>query len=644
MSLLAPLGLLGLIGIVALIIIYIIKPNYQNKIISSTYIWKLSLRYRKKKIPMNKLRNILLFICQLAILAGAAFILTRPVVKTNDTEDASDLIIVIDASASMQTQTQQETRLERACTAALVDAKEAFGKGQRVSLILASDKSQFLVQEATAEQSSLIYDALADISDFPEEYYTFGTPDIDGAMKIAEQITSVKEDTSVTLYTDTTYLAPGDVKVHNVKDPSEWNAAILDVRATLIENLYRIEIDVACYAADEKLTVKCEILDIDGNGTSIELELDAYCSNDETTTLVLGYVTDGMSEEEAELIDEEIFVTQFDEIYVHVSEYDSLAEDNQFYLYGGKKPTIRVQYYSALPNTFWRTALDIIADSMNNKWNFEITEIKPGINDNELAVEGFDIYIFEHAAPTEVPDDGIVIYSDTGKLPPEAGVRFGGPLSASVEIPLEVSEDHPILKNIRADKITVTAFTSVISADGYSTLLSFDEYPLMLIKEDVDQKIILMPFSVHYSNLVALPEFPILLKNITNHFFRETVKDGFVYEPGESISLDARADVLEVTGPGTELTLEELPTEIKLDLPGTYMLTQALMSGDTMVENIYVKLPAEESDIELEVERLTNPYFFEVSEESNIDLLFYFALAIVALLFFEWWLKSREQI
>ena len=62
MSLLVPLGLLGLLGIIALIIIYIIKPNYQNKFISSTFIWKLSLKYKKKRIPLNKLRNILLFI------------------------------------------------------------------------------------------------------------------------------------------------------------------------------------------------------------------------------------------------------------------------------------------------------------------------------------------------------------------------------------------------------------------------------------------------------------------------------------------------------------------------------------------------------------------------------------------------------
>ena len=53
MKLLAPLGLLGLLGVVALIIIYIIKPNYQQKFVSSTFVWKLSLKYRKRKIPIN---------------------------------------------------------------------------------------------------------------------------------------------------------------------------------------------------------------------------------------------------------------------------------------------------------------------------------------------------------------------------------------------------------------------------------------------------------------------------------------------------------------------------------------------------------------------------------------------------------------
>ena len=61
MTLLIPLGLLGLLAIAALILIYIIKPNYQQKFISSTYVWKLSLKLKRKKLPLNRLRNILKF-------------------------------------------------------------------------------------------------------------------------------------------------------------------------------------------------------------------------------------------------------------------------------------------------------------------------------------------------------------------------------------------------------------------------------------------------------------------------------------------------------------------------------------------------------------------------------------------------------
>ena len=69
MSWLTPLGFIGFIGLVILIIIYIIKPNYQNKIISSTFVWKLSLKYKKNKFPLSKLRNILIFICQVLIIS-----------------------------------------------------------------------------------------------------------------------------------------------------------------------------------------------------------------------------------------------------------------------------------------------------------------------------------------------------------------------------------------------------------------------------------------------------------------------------------------------------------------------------------------------------------------------------------------------
>ena len=142
MTLLTPLGLLGLIGLIVLIIIYIIKPNYQSKFISSTYIWKLSLKYRKKKIPISKLRNIILFICQVLILTAAAFVLTRPFIDDGAELKDGEVVLIVDASASMQTSStdmetsKDVTRFERAIAAASEDANEAIKNGYISMIIL----------------------------------------------------------------------------------------------------------------------------------------------------------------------------------------------------------------------------------------------------------------------------------------------------------------------------------------------------------------------------------------------------------------------------------------------------------------------------------------------------------------------------
>ncbi|MBR4835847.1 MAG: BatA domain-containing protein, partial [Clostridia bacterium] len=114
MSLLTPIGLLGLIGLIILIIIYIIKPNYQNKFISSTYVWQLSLKFQKKKIPLSNIRNILIFICQVLAIVSCALILTQPFIQAEKEETVKEKIVIIDASASMLTKTDGVTRFERA--------------------------------------------------------------------------------------------------------------------------------------------------------------------------------------------------------------------------------------------------------------------------------------------------------------------------------------------------------------------------------------------------------------------------------------------------------------------------------------------------------------------------------------------------
>lgn len=638
MSLLAPLGLLGLIGLIILIIIYIIKPNYQNKFISSTYIWKLSLRYRKKRIPLSKLRDIFLFICQVLIITAAAFILAQPFIDDGIEAKDGEVILIIDASASMQTSINDVTRFERAADAALADAKVALDNGNKISVIIADDKAEFILQQVGNDSRELIYDAFEKISEDPLSMTTNGTPDIDGAMKRAEQITANTKNVTVTLYTDTTYLNAGQVKIHDIKDPAEYNASILDVRATIVENYYRIEIDVACYGADMQLTVGCDIYDFNDTGSTLPLESDVFCSADQVKTLVYAFIPEEMPSIEADTIEESIEVFAYEHIYVHINETDSFESDNSFYLYGGHKPTLKIQYCSSLPNNYYTTALFVLKDALSDDWNIEVTEAS-----ENPATEGFDVYIFEHTAPATVPTDGVVIYTNTQNVPNAAGIRLQQDMQSPEELFLTAGDDHPIMKNVTPENISVTRFFSIASYDGYIPLMTYEQYPLLLLKEDIDQKILFMPFSLHYSNLALTAEFPLILRNTINYFFPVALRD-YVYETNETLSVDIKTPLLEVTGPDYSGEFDKFPAEIPLENPGTYTLMRDSLSGNPIVESIFVKLPAAENNINLTEDILENPYFYTDADSNDLDLLFYFALTMVALLFIEWWLKSREQI
>lgn len=645
MSLLAPLGLLGLIGIIALIIIYIIKPNYQSKFITSTFIWKLSLKYKKKKIPISKLRNILIFICQVLIITAAAFILAKPFIDNSEHIENGDTVIILDSSASMHTEINGNTRFRKAVTKALTDAEEAFENGNKVTVILASDTAEFVAQQLVSDQSQQLYDAMQLMLTAPTNYYTYGNPDIDGAMSLAEQITSYTENVSVTLYTDMTYYENGEVEVYNVCDVAEWNAAILDVRAIPVENYYRIEIDVASYGKDENVRVDCEISDYNDSDAPLKLDAVATCIGDQVTTLVFAHVPDGddnsMTEAERELITLDVDISSFAQLYVSISESDSLSYDNQFYLYGGEKPTINVLYYSTLPNNYFTSALLIVQDALRDDWNLQITEKREG----DPIIEGYDLYIYEHNMPKTLPTDGVVFCVNPKSLPSSAGVKMGALAQSSSgnEVFASAGETHPIMNNINASYISITQFYTISTYDGYTPLVTVKDDPLLLVRDEPDSKIVVMPFSLHYSNLALLPEFPLLLLNMVNHFFPTTV-DEYVFETGDSIDLNARGPFIEVSGPGVNKTIEKLPASLEVKAPGTYTFIQYPISGTPAVESVYVRIPESESNINLIEPTLTNPYFYTDTGASNIDLLFYFALAMVALLFLEWWLKSREQI
>ena len=78
--------------------------------------------------------------------------------------------------------------------------------------------------------------------------------------------------------------------------------------------------------------------------------------------------------------------------------------------------------------------------------------------------------------------------------------------------------------------------------------------------------------------------------------------------------------------------------------PGTYTITQTPMRGDELlIENFFVRIPEEQSNITRQVDVIPAA---DVDVETRIefeDLMFYFAIALVSLLFIEWLLQIKKN-
>lgn len=680
MTLLTPLGLLGLLGVVALIIIYIIKPNFQNKYVSSTYVWKLSLKYRKRKIPTSKLRNILLIICQVLILVSCALILAQPNLILKQQIKETEVIAIIDSSASMRTECADadyidQTRFEKAVEEVKILSDEVFSENGFFSVILADANSTYLQYRINLDTSQDL-DASLDELLKGDTACSFGSSNMDAAIDLCEEVLDENPYAEIVIYTDSEYISiPDGIKVVNLansEEGKEWNAGILDAYAELYEGFYVFNVDIATYGRSE--TVKL-CLDIYGANPSSDFPdgftypFDYYinCIDGETMRVVFmewQYVP-AITEENTVYvpITQDIYRT-FSYSYVHIylgidetndEDFDSFTDDNQFFIYDGRKEQVKIQYTSSDPGIFFPAALGSLQSNNINNWDIDITQIKKG---SQGAVSGFDFYVFENTIPSAMPEDGVVLLVNptaNSNVLSSAGISYlsSEDLRANTE-PFYISvneekENHPILNKITSGSITLSYYSKLQLDNKFETLLTCNGDPVLAVKNEGKTKIVVFAFGFDSTSLAISNSAQMLISNTFNYFCPITVS-GNAFEVNEIVSLNARGAELTLSGydyvKGDYINevFDTFPATFTLSTPGTYSLTQVTDFDKEVVQNIYVKIPAAESNIFKVEESIKNP--IKNTDTSNFfsDLLFYIAVALIALLFIEWWLQSRENM
>ena len=662
MTLLYPLGLLGLISLIVLLIIYIIKPNYQQKFISSTFMWRMSLKYRKKKIPMSKLRNILLIICQVLALTACAIILAQPnqIIKTR--EEAKEIVVIIDSSASMRTTLDQQTRFSRAVAMAEQRMLQTMEEGGIVSLIVADHAPSTLVSRAKQDDLVSIQTALEPLK--TADYCSFDEADIDGALALSKEVLEENPDAVIYLYTDVAYASvPEGVIIESARDQNneEWNAGILDVRVEKEENFCTFYVDVACYGQAKDIMVSLNVMGANHTGTDpgtyVSLSNRGFCQAGRVKTFK--FIYEGIYEENPaesqdviiSLIEDKDKIFSYKSVNVFIDTMDDcFVDDNYFNVYGGKKQILNVQYASSMPNPFYPNVLSVVESAYTDVWDIEITEVKKG---GEYQTEGFDLYIFEHMMPDRMPTDGVVFFAN-----PLQSNEWDVPVGADFEIYQHISlmdeltlfavpgqENHGLLKNMNLDNITTLFFTQIgYDHNEYEPILYCGAGPMMLLRNDTHIKTVVMPLNLHYSNLPILKEFPLLMYNMIEYFFPVTVEKN-LYEVNDTISFNSRGESLTVKK-GTTVIKEctEFPGTITPSLPGGYDLSYTVtLNGKPITEQIYVRIPAGESNIFKQELTMLNPRAQEDEKDYLKDLLLYLAAGLVAVLFIEWFLQSRDN-
>ncbi len=623
-----PLGLLGLLAIVALILIYILKPKYQDKKVSSTYVWKLSLRYQKRKVPLQWLKSSLLLIVQIIIIIVIAFMMAQPLVVL--ATKTGEKIVVLEASASMLAEDGGKTRFNRAVSEIGALAEKTTAEDDKFTVILADDQPDFIIRRSNS--ASFIKQKLS------EAKCSLGGSNLDDAMSLAQGVLRENPQAEVYLYTDCDYADAGKVKVVNMAR-SEWNAAILDFSAKKEKGKYVFTAEIASYNKEAEIAVN---LNIDGK---TQLPKLAQCEKDGTTKLVW----DSLNVEEYQSAD------------VHLVAEDSFVYDNEFYIYDSNTEKFKVQLESDNPG-FLNSALHSVSKCQVDL----VTKTEDG--KTTAKTSGYDLYVYDGVAPKEVPTDGAVWLINPPKDLPETkwGISFGNQRTGEFQFAADNVNGEAykqIMKGVSVASMQATQYSRVQGYSGFDGIASYESVlkcngePVLLAKNDNGLKTVVFAFDLHFTTIpVLLIDFPLLINNLCDYSMANTVENT-LYSVGDTITVNAKPYTEKLTvsvkyASGEKETTEytEKTVPLNLDKVGVYTVIQAFGEGREPITNSYfVRVSKNESTFNVTGTTLVNPIVIGAIgtdtsiQNDTMDIYVYFAAALLVFICVEWGLQYREQ-
>src|ERR1041384_6954092 len=152
MNFLAPAAFAFAATIPVVVLFYLLKRKRVVKLVSSTVLWQRFLAETQASAPFQRLRHNWLLILQILLLLLAVLALSRPYFATK-AKNSQLRVVILDASASMQSTDEEPSRFEKARAEALKWVDSLQDNDKMVVLQVAANTE--VKQSETSEKSAL---------------------------------------------------------------------------------------------------------------------------------------------------------------------------------------------------------------------------------------------------------------------------------------------------------------------------------------------------------------------------------------------------------------------------------------------------------------------------------------------------------
>jgi Ca-activated chloride channel family protein len=597
------------VTIPVVVVFYLLKRKRVVRLVSSTLLWQKFLADAQASSPFQKLRHNWLLVLQLVLLALAVLALSRPYFAGHTTR--SELrVVILDASASMQSTDEEPSRFEKAREEALGLVKSL--KDQDQMLVLLAGGNTEVKQSATSSKADLRRAIEScQVSD--------SSTRLTEALKLAETLVRDKKDPEIHLFSDG---AAGDL--------SEFANQNLNV-------IYH-------KAGQRCRNLGITTLDIRENPENraqraIYTSVANFSTNEEQTDLELLFDNQRVDSRPLVLKPGEISAQVFTATQerngvftVRIDAQDDLAADNQASIVSLLPAPVKVKLVSR-GNRFLEKALQAPA-------NVDLTVA----TDCADTAEDFDLVVLDDVTPAVWPKANVLAIHVANSNWFDSGWT-----TVSQPTAVDWKNTHPLLRYINLDNVQIGESLGVKTPSWATALVEAQQTPLILAGDLGRQKIVWIGFDTLQSTWPLRISFPMFMANAVDWLNPEATKSSqLMVHAGEPFryELTQPAATAEVTMPdGTKRTLT----------PGD---AREIVFGDTGKQGIYHLrvgtndvtfcvnlLDAAESNTKPR-EELEFGKFNTVSatqlRRANVDLWRWIAAGALAMLMFEWWYYHRR--